>query len=295
MEEVAVFEKNIAKRPLDFVYRYHDFDDIIPDAAEKQTVAEGKLLHIAIASRDYSTGKSIRWADYSDGRYDSQLEKQAQGIASLKVPVFVTWEQEANQKKKTGVRGTPTEFIEGWRHIRALFDRAGADNAVWVWVMTGGEDNLDNAAQLWPGNDVVDWISWNVYNQSGCRSGEIDPAKYVSFRTKMAIFYNFVQQRGSAIGMDATKPMMISETGSVGYINDPQKTADWYADIPNVLRDYPQIKAVTLWDSVDGNAPACSYDLDATLEVARAIARASNDPFLDLGGALTPKQSTGDQ
>ena len=51
-------------RPVDFVYRYHDVNDVIPDAAEQAYVAEGKLLHIAIAARDFSntTRGDITWA-----------------------------------------------------------------------------------------------------------------------------------------------------------------------------------------------------------------------------------------
>ncbi|MGL5859361.1 MAG: hypothetical protein ACRC35_13330, partial [Angustibacter sp.] len=294
MREVRELEQNVVGRPLDFVYRYHDYDDQIPDDAELQTVAEGKLLHIAIAARDYtSRAPGLRWADYAAGRYDQQLTAQARGVASLKVPVFMTWEQEASQNKKVGIRGTAQDFVRAWRHIHEVFDRAGATNAVWTWVMTGGEDRLGNVEKLWPGNDVVDWISWNVYNQSGCRSGRIDPAEFVSFRDKVAVFYDFVKERGRSMGMDTSKPMMISETGSAQYPGDPQKTADWYAQIPDALKDYPQIKAVTLWDSVDRTAKACSYELDAAPQIAQAVAQASRDPYLDIGGALRPQESAG--
>jgi beta-mannanase len=143
--------------------------------------------------------------------------------------------------------------------VHDLFVQEGATNAVWVWVMTGAEDNLDNAAALWPGNDVVDWISWNVYNQSGCKGGVVSEDKYVSFADKMRVFYDFVHQKGPSLGMDPDKPMMISETGSVRYPKDMARTADWYASIPSVLEQYPQIKAVTLWASVDAQDAACSY------------------------------------
>ena len=71
--------------------------------------------------------------------------------------------------------------------------------------------------------------------------------------------------------------MMISETGSARYTNDLAKTAEWYASIPTVLEKYPQIRAVTLWASVDATDTACSYTFydDATLSagVRRAVTR----------------------
>ena len=43
--------------------------------------------------------------------------KQAEGIASLKKPVWVTFEQEANQKDKVGQREIDKEFVAAWRHL----------------------------------------------------------------------------------------------------------------------------------------------------------------------------------
>jgi hypothetical protein len=272
-------------RPFDFVYRYHDVDDTVPDDAERAVVAEGRLLHIAIAARQFGGGR-VSWQQIAAGRYDDTLTAQARGIASLKVPVFVTFEQEASQRKKLGVSGTADQFHQAWRHLHDLYQQAGATNAVWTWVMTGSDDNLQRAASLWPGNDVVDWISWNVYNQSGCNGGQVDPAKYESFADKLRVFYDFVHQQGAAAGIDTSKPMMVSETGSVQYQSDLGRTADWYASIPQVLRQYPQIKAVGLWDSA---TDTCDYDFDGQPQVLAGVRKAGLDPYVDVHGAVSPK------
>ncbi|WP_295699224.1 hypothetical protein [Lapillicoccus sp.] len=271
-------------RPFDFVYRYHDLKAVIPDAAERAQVAAGKLLHIAIASRDFSATDrtSNGWAAVARGDFDKTLKAQASGLASLKSPFFITFEQEANQKQKVGALGTAADFIAAWRHLHQIYVAAGATNAVWVWVMTGAADNLDAAATLWPGNDVVDWISWNVYNQSGCAGNAINPGKLVSFEDKMKIFYDFVHQRGPSIGMDVTKPMMISETGSAKYATQPDLTGQWYSAIPGALERYPQIRAVGLWDSVDGT---CDYEFSTLPQAAAAVGGAGRAPSVK--GALT--------
>ncbi|HET8615442.1 MAG TPA: hypothetical protein VFL94_07945 [Actinomycetales bacterium] len=274
-------------RPFDLVYRYHDVNDPVPDADERELVSEGRLLHIAIAARDFAQGTrgSVTWRDVAAGRYDTTLSAQARGIASLRVPVFVTFEQEANQRKKLDVVGTPADFKAAWRHLHELYVAAGATNAVWTWVMTGAEDNLDRALALWPGNDVVDWISWNVYNQSGCNGGTVDPRKFVSFSEKLRVFYDFVHGAAAAHGVDADKPMMVSEAGSVQYPTQLDLTAGWYASIPQVLRQYPQIKAVALWDSATST---CNYDFDGVEPVLAAVRQAGRDPWIDVRGAVRP-------
>ena len=284
--QLAKVEK-AAGRPFDFVYRYHDLNDEVPDEQELEIVAEGRLLHLAIATRDFQARSraGYTWADVAGGKFDAALSAQARGVASLKVPVFVTFEQEANQQNKLGVAGSATDFKAAWKHLHDLYRAAGATNAVWTWVMTGNEDNLDRAASLWPGNEYVDWISWNVYNQSGCHSGVVEQEKFKSFDDELRPFYDFVEKRGASIGMDKSKPMMISEAGSVRYADAPELSADWYAAIPTTLREYPQIKAVALWDSV---AETCDYDFDADSQVTEGVRKAGQDPHLDIGGALTP-------
>lgn len=270
-------------RPFDFVYRYHDLNDVAPDAAERAQVASGKLLHIAIASRDFSSTDRSKtgWAAVARGDFDTTLRAQAVGLAALDKPFFITFEQEANQKQKVGVLGSASDFIAAWRHLHQIYAEAGATKAVWVWVMTGSAANLDAAATLWPGNDMVDWISWNVYNQSGCASNAIDPSKLVSFEDKMKVFYDFVHRRGPSIGMDVSKPMMISETGSAKYATQPDLTAAWYAAIPGVLAKYPQIHAVGLWNSVDG---PCDYQFSTLPQAVTAVRDAGR--AASVGGAL---------
>ncbi len=287
MKQVATVEAELG-RPFDFVYRYHDVNDEVPDKDELAAVAKGKLLHIALAARDFGEKgeNSIKWSDVVAGKYDATWRKQAAGVASLKVPVFMTYEQEANQKAKVNAKGTPAEFIAGWKRIHQIYEDAGAKNAIWTWVMTGSEENLNSAGQLWPGNEYVDWISWNVYNQSGCKTNKIDTEKYISFRDKLKVFYDFVKERGPALGMDPSKPMMISETGSAKYADDPERTAKWYADIPPTLADYPQIKAVGLWNSID---EGCNYELTTVPQIKEGARKAGQDGRVNVKGAVPHK------
>lgn len=281
---VAAAERAIG-RQVDFVYRYHDVNDVVPDAAERRWVADGKLLHIAIAARNFSSdgGSDVTWAQVAAGRFDASLLRQARGIASLKVPVFVTFEQEANQAHKISALGSPHEFVAAWRHVHDLYSRAGASNAVWTWVMTGNSANLTSAGRMWPGNRYVDWISWNVYNYSGCQTDRIVLDKYVSFRHRMLIFYNWLKVQHYVLHIDIHKPIMLSEVGSAQYPGDYRATAHWYAAIPSVLKMYPDIKAVGLWDSTDGN---CSFDFTYKPKIAVGVRLASHNGYLALHGAL---------
>lgn len=280
-------------RPFDFVYRYYDIGGVLPTAEMRDEIDRRKTLHIALAARDFksSSASDITYAAIAAGKYDSSLRKQGAGIASLHVPIFVTFEQEANQKDKVGVRGTPAEFKAAWRHVHDVYVKAGATNAVWVWVMTGSADNLAAAAKIWPGNDDVDWISWNVYNQANCQGGHVDSSQYVSFEDRMRVFYDWVHKDGPGLGIDASKPMMISETGSAQYPTDPKRTADWYAQIPATLQQYPQIKAVGLWDSYQSTA--CDYRFERNPTILAGVRAASQTPLVRQLSIPSTKLPTG--
>lgn len=273
-------ERSVGRR-FDFVYTFHDINDVVPTPEERAAVSNGTLLHITIDSRDYSTRDrtAVTWSDVANGRYDESLRGQARGIASLRKPVFMTFSHEPDQTANEAM-GTPTQFQDAWRHVHEVFAEEGATNAVWVWVIMGWAPALPRAATMWPGNKYVDWISWEVYNKSGCTRDATSVSQYQSFGELARIGYTWVHQTGPKIGMDVNKPMMISETGSVQYPEDPELTANWYSEIPAALKDLPQIKAIGLWDH-DGTGQACDYQFTENPAVLKAIVKARQTSPLD--------------
>lgn len=272
--------EDLVGRNFGVVYHYHDIDDDLINADERAQAARGAVLHLAIAARVYGSAKEITYADIADGRYDATLGRQAREVADFGKPVFLTFEQEASSQRKLDVRGSAAEFRAAWQHLHGLYEHNGADNAVWVWVMTGAEQNLDRSGSLWPGNDVVDWISWNAYNGAQCSTGQIDNSAYRTFGERVAPFYDWVHQTGPSIGIDPNKPMMISELGSVIYPDDPTRTADWYAEVPAALKEYPQIKAIQIWNSTGQRHPTCDFRFDTDPKVVEGVRRLAHDPLM---------------
>ena len=258
---------------------------MIPTPDERRLSASGTILYLSIDPRDYGNpGLVVRWSDITAGQYDHSLTQQAKGIASLDTPVFVTFDHEADQPAKDAL-GSAADFKRAWRHVHALFTTAGATNVVWVWVVMGYEPTFERAGQLWPGNRYVDWISWEAYNQSGCLSETLDPTRYRSFADALLPFYHWIHNHGADVGMDPNKPVMISEAGTMRYPNDPDRSAGWYTQIPALLRAYPQIKAVGLWDHT-GSAPLCDFRFDQDPATLASVVALANVPWLN---PLAPK------
>jgi len=73
------------------------------------------------------------------------------------------------------------DFIVVWCYVYVIYDCEGVINVIWVWVMMGMLVVILCVVWMWLGNDVVDWISWDVYNFLGCCNGVVDFECEVSF------------------------------------------------------------------------------------------------------------------
>ncbi|MDT0302266.1 glycoside hydrolase family 26 protein [Streptomonospora wellingtoniae] len=267
-------------RPLDIVYTWHGVDQHrVPTAAERRLAEEGRFLHANIEARRFNAdGHPVQgYGDIIEGRFDDSLRGQARRIADLGRPFFVTFDHEADANQRYNTRGTPEQFVRAWRHIVDLYRANGADNAVFVWNVTGWKGNLDRLPSLWPGDDYVDWISWEAYNMTGC---ELQPGwNHVdTFEEALRPAYEWFQNEGPEHGIDADKPVMIGEMGTVPIPGDPAATREWYADIPETLREYERVRAVKLWDGI--TAPSCDFRVLRNHQATRGYLQASRHRYV---------------
>ena len=267
-------------RDMDIVYTWRGIDQAnVPGERERRMVAEGRFVHTNIEARHFNRQghPPIDYRDIIAGRFDESLRAQARGVAELGVPYFVTFDHEADGNQRYNNRGTPEEFVRSWRHIVDLYRQEGADNAIWVWNVTGWEGNLDRLPGLWPGNDHVDWISWEAYNMTDCDAmphwDKVD-----SFEEALAPAYEWIQEEGPKHGIDPDKPVMIGEMGTTDI--GPRETLRWYADIPRVLREYERVRAVKVWDNKV--SAGCDFRIGANRYARKGFEMAGRDPYVNL-------------
>jgi hypothetical protein len=270
---VATLEQATGHR-LTIIYYFEGIDaGPLPTAQQRSDITAGHVLHINLESRQFAiTGHpQVRWSQITAGDFDGPLRQTAAGLAALKVPVFLTFDHEVDVPAKTTARGTPAEFIAAWRHLHQLFDDASARNVIWVWVVTGYGPNDARAAALYPGNDVVDWVSWDPYDQRGCQSGGVGSKKAQTFADVAKPFYDWLATDGARAGISLAKPYLISETGSAYDANDPGASAAFINSIPAGLTQLPRIRGVTLWDSTTSE---CDYRIAGVRQAESALADA---------------------
>ncbi|WP_444961240.1 glycoside hydrolase family 26 protein [Nocardiopsis sp. M1B1] len=278
-DRIEPLEEAVDRR-MDIVYTWRGVDQAnVPGERERRLIAEGRFVHTNIEARRFTRSghPAVSYESLIDGEFDDSLRSQARAIAELDVPYFVTFDHEADANTRYNRRGTPEEFVRAWRHIVDLYREEGADNAVWVWNVTGWEGNFDRLPGLWPGNDYVDWVSWEAYNMTGCDSQPHWDEVY-SFEDMMRPAYEWFQNEGPEHGIDPDKPVMIGEMGTTHI--GPQETLEWYSEIPDVLRRYERVRAVKVWDNK--LSADCDFRIRADEYAQRGFEAAGQDPYVYL-------------
>ena len=104
------------------------------------------------------------------GSKDKEILKYAEAVQSMaphKIMVAVGYEPdlyvpEANPKK--GPRGTTQDYKDMWKNFVRIFDDNQVDNVEWIMDYSFNiRDNPDLAIALWPDDEVVSWLFFNVF------------------------------------------------------------------------------------------------------------------------------------
>jgi beta-mannanase len=213
---------------------------------------------------EYALGRIVA------GDHDALIDRWAQEIRAYGRPVMLRFAAEMNGDWlpwSTGVNGNrPGDYVAAWRHVRARFHDAGADNVVWVWNPIASYDGSTPLRDLFPGRDEVDWLAVDGYNWGSMRSW--------GWQSYADIFGATLRDVGT---LAAGLPVMIAETGSAP---DPRKPA-WVTD--TLTRAHTDGVDAVVWFEF---AKETDWRLAESPAVARAAGRVLRKPDWLQGGRL---------
>jgi hypothetical protein len=219
------------------------------------------------------------WADVAAGEpaVDGFIDQVAAHIKAdfpdRKFFLTIHHEPENDVDPAPGSGMTATDYAAMFRHVVQRLRGDGVTNAVTVmtymaypkWCVQPWHD------ELYPGDDVVDWVAWDVYASSAPGYGYGD--------------FGELMNRGDGIGNEVhdlvssavstfawpgfynwaaaefpSKPLMLGEWG-VWY--DPTNSVhkSWFFDnVSQEIANYPRIKAMVYFDSPDAEGRSSSVD-----------------------------------
>jgi mannan endo-1,4-beta-mannosidase len=211
--------------------------------------------------------------DIIDGKYDVYLREWAWEVNRLGAPVMIRplHEMNGNWYPWSGTLNgnKPEQYVQAWRHIHDIFDKAGADNVTWVWSINRESvpDTPANAfAAYYPGDKYVDWTSISGFNWGTQRA---NAGGWIAWEKEYAASLAYLKT--------LNKPIIISEMGSVEQGGDK---AAWLTDAYKRIEQHPEIKGVVYFDSTQrGPVDAQDWRIETSPQSIAAYREAIGSPY----------------
>lgn len=174
-------------------------------------------------------------ADIVYGSYDEDIDEICGKIGRFGRPVFFRWghEMEKTDGPYPWQRQKGQDYIAAYRYVVDKC-RGLVTKIYFVWSPAGNQ-GLEN---YWPGQDYVDYIGLSVFSFP-----EWDRKVYGRERS----FVEAMREKYSRV-VGYGKPVMITELGVTGA---PAYQKDWLLGMLRSLREFPMVKTVVYYNSVD--------------------------------------------
>ncbi len=174
------------------------------------------------------------------GTHDGFIHDWARAVAAWQKPMYLKFAHEMNgdwYPWAVNANGnTADQYLPMWRHVRDIFMQEGAQNVRWVWSPNIAYPGSTPFADVYPGDDAVDWIGLDGYNFGTSQSW----SHWTDLVGTFGPSYN-------SVARIASKPMMIGETASsdVGGDKAAWITQGLLNDLP---AHFPRLRAVVWFD-----------------------------------------------
>jgi hypothetical protein len=256
-------------RQLDILREYHTPGSWTAlTSAELAYINAGRKVFVSFKPNS-QWSNAVGVANGGSASVDSQLTSLAKSVAGIspKKMMICVWHEPEND---VGNAGTTNQYVLMWHNVRNIFDANGATNVIWFWVIENYAPLQYLLPGLWPGNTYVDWVGWDVYQESSSEN-------YVSAQTTA---YNYMLTNSDAANNYASKPWAWTEwgVGINGYVPTATDQSNTFNAVNTALNSglFPRIRYIAYFD--DDSAPNAG---SAILPGAwGAYSNLANSPYL---------------
>ena len=206
------------------------------------------------------------------GDFDSHIRQFAKDAKNWGHHFFLRFAHEMNggwypwsETVNGNARG---EYVQMYRHVHDVFETECPRCATWVWAPDAGGQSFTppvDFAELYPGDEYVDWVGLSAYNVEVSRSD----APWEEFEDIIAPAYEKLQR----IAPD--KPIYIAETGVVEVGGSK---VEWIRNVlPALQQKFQAIKAYSYFDIAREDFP--NTVIDSSPEALAAFRELVSDPY----------------
>jgi hypothetical protein len=248
-EQLATFEST-AGRKSDVMHVYHTNSQLFPTADEVALAREPGRNRLLFVNWKPSTSLSWKAVGAGDAGVDAEIDKLSAYIKKTFPQRFflsIYHEPENDVNPAAGSGWTAADYKAMYRHVALRLKANGTDNAILTMVYMGfakwgAQPWFDD---LYPGDDVVDWLGYDPYASVDSNSSDFSVLvnKTLGAYPGWPGFYSWAQQRVPG------KPMVLAEWGVAESASNPGGKAAFFRGVVADAKAYPRIKAMLYFDS----------------------------------------------
>jgi hypothetical protein len=237
-------------RKMDIFHDYHP-PGSLPLSSDEKYFATRPNTYIYVNWKPATDWAS---ADGGNATVNSNIDKAAASIKSVTPhKIFLTiWHEPENDVSggtscavKPGTAGTPAQYRAMWQNVENRFKADGVTNVVWVMNYMGYYKWDCLIPQMWPGNNLVDWVTYDVYSANDSST----------VANTIGRLYNLLQSDDSASVNFDSKPWGAAEWGDCK-TSDQAHVYQYYQQMKSALdaNAYPRLKMYMAYDDNGNNA-----------------------------------------
>ncbi|GGM60579.1 DNRLRE domain-containing protein [Dactylosporangium sucinum] len=282
-EALKTFEQKTGRTSTVY-HTYHKGDELFPtknEIAMSSDPANPRVLML-----NWKVGYGTKWANVARGDQDARIDRLSAYIKANYTKKFfmvLHHEPENDVDPAAGSGMTAKDYAAMFRHTALRMKANGVTNAVFVVAYMNYEkwNNASWWGDLYPGDDVVDWVGVDTYNNAQPGGFHYGDFNYLMNRTtdkaKFPGWYTW------ATTNHPSKPIMVAEWG----VYDSSKTvvgknkAAVYATVLPQLAKLPAIKGLVYFETAkDQNGH--DIRMDDTPEALAGFKKIAADPRFDV-------------
>jgi hypothetical protein len=273
-DAVVRFERQVGHR-LDIVHVYARGDDPFPTSEQLALTSRADAKRLLFVNWKPDLGHS--WADVAAGAADERIDRAARRLRDrLDEPFFLSLHHEPEDEVRPWPRSgyTAHDYAAMFRHVVERLRRGGVDDAVTVMNYMGFRDWAVQPwyDQLYPGDDVVDWVAFDLYATNGLGGQRGDFADLVDPDTPPGSWpgnYDWSARR------HPDKPLMLAEWGVGEHPDRPRWKAEFLDSVAAALPRLERLGALVYFS--DHDAPKAGDTRPDTSARSAAAFRAMLD------------------
>jgi hypothetical protein len=239
-----------AGRSATILHLYHKGDEMFPTASEIASAEQPG--HKRVLLINYKPDWGTNWANVARGGQDGRIDKLAGYIKSHYTGTFylaIHHEPENEVNNTAGSGMTAKDFAAMFRHTVQRFRADGVTNLRFTVIYMGYQGWAEQSwfDDLYPGDDVVDWIGIDPYSYA--RAGGVNYGSLSSLVNGTTApkryngFYNLM------VAQHPSKPLMVAEWGVFENTADLSLKPRMFQNIASQLQSLPAIRALVYFDS----------------------------------------------